>query len=59
MVLDAAIAPPPLGRVIAGDWIGDTITFGDQHFLISTEFDQHLPNRFGALAEAIFFTSAF
>ena len=48
MVLDAVIAP----LVIAGNGIGAAVTFVDQHFWISTEFDQHPPNRLGALCES-------
>src|SRR5580704_13822991 len=44
-VLDAAVAKPSLGRIVAGDRIGAAIALRDQHVRIGTRFYQRLANR--------------
>ena len=48
VILDAPIALPAFGGVVAGDRIGAAVAFGDQHVGSGTEFDERVPHRVGA-----------
>jgi hypothetical protein len=48
VILDAPIALPAFGSVVAGDWIGNAVALGDQHVGNGTEFDERVPHRVGA-----------